>query len=376
MVGRIGRDRAQSAPRRTTAGRNAPVARDYTVGEAIELQRVGCLHAGSPLYGRLLEGMAADHAAGGITADLLDGYPGRPVHDALPLRLLGAVHRIVLEGRAPDLARFYPSVDGRDTGDPVPSLLAVLESHRDEVRHGLERGVQTNEVGRAAVLAPGFALVARRSGLPLRLREVGSSAGLLLRWDAYGYRAGGQELGDPASPLVFTDSWVEPPPDLSGPVAVADRRGVDVAPIDAASEAGRLTLLSFVWPDQIHRLERLRAALDVAASHPVTIDVGDAGPWVERELAPPGVGAKGLATVVFHSIVLQYVPPESRRRMRLALERAGAAAQPQAPLAWLRMESAGPVADLRLTWWPGGVETQLATCGYHGSEIRWLAASD
>jgi hypothetical protein len=359
------------------------VARDFTVAEAIELQRVGCLHAGSPLYGRLLEGMAVDHAAGGLTARLLDPYPGRPVHDALPLRMLGAVHRIVLEGRAPDLARFYPSAGGTDTDDPVPALLAVLEAHEDEVRRGLDRGVQTNEVGRAAVLAPGFALVARRGGLPLRLREVGSSAGLLLRWDAYSYRVGDQELGDPHSPLVFTDSWVEPPPDLRGAVVVADRKGVDPAPIDASSADGQLTLLSFVWPDQVHRLERLRAALAVAADHPVTIDVGDAGPWVEQELRTTPRTAEdradpmeGVTTVVYHSIVLQYVPPESRRRMRAALDRAGAAARPSAPVAWLRMEPAGPVADLRLTWWPGGVETRLATCGYHGTEVHWLVGPD
>ena len=229
--------------------------------------------------------------------------------------------------------------------------------------------MQTNEVGRAALLAPGFALIARRGGRALRLLEVGSSAGLLLRWDRYGYVAGGQELGDPRSRLIFDDAWVEPAPDLSGPVVVAERRGCDIAPIDATTDDGRLTLLSFVWPDQLERFARLEAALSIAAEHPVTIDQADAGSWVEQALAQP---ASGLATVVFHSIVLQYLPPASRRRMRAALERAGAAATAEQPVAWLRMEPATPeAADLRLTTWPGGAEEVLATAGYHGRDVRW-----
>jgi hypothetical protein len=349
------------------------VGRDYTVSDAIALQRVGCAAAGSELYARLLDGLSVDYAAGGVTAALLDGRTDRPVHDALVLRLLGAVHRIVLEGRAPALARFYPSVGGHRRADPTPAFLDAVIRHRAEVLRGLGRGVQTNEVGRAAVLAPGFALIARRAGLPLRLLEVGSSAGLLLRWDHYRYVTAGAELGDPASTLVFDDAWVQPVPDLSGPVEIAERRGCDLAPIDVTTTDGRLTLLSFVWPDQEDRFIRLRAALDIALAHPVDIDRADAAAWVEVQLPH---AASGLTTVVFHSIVLQYLTPADRRRMRDAISRAGASATASAPLAWLRMEPAGPSAELRLTWWPGGREERLASCGYHGQEVRWGAADD
>jgi hypothetical protein len=344
------------------------MAREHTVAEALVFQRAGCAAMGSDLYARVLDGLAADHAAGGVTAELLEGRSARPIHDAIPLRLLGAVHRLVLEGKAPELAPFYPSVGGEQAGDPTPAFLVTVVAHRAEVEAGLARGVQTNEVGRAAVLASGFALVARRSSRPLRLLEVGSSAGLLLRWDRYRYLAGSTELGDPSSPLVFDDVWVDPPPDLTGPVTVAERRGCDIAPIDALTDDGRLTLLSFVWPDDAARFSRLRTALTLARATPVTIDQVDAGRWVEEELAERRVG---VVTVVFHSIVLQYLPTESRHRMRDALERAGACASEAAPLAWLRMEPAGEVADLRLTSWPDGAEELLATAGYHGGSIRW-----
>ena len=342
------------------------------MAEALEYQRISSEAMGSHLYARLLAGLEVDHAAGGLTAQLLEGRSERPIHHAVVLRLLGAAHRLVLEGRAPELARFYPSVGGTDDGDPTPAFLAAVAAHRPEVEAAMTRGVQTNEVGRAAVLAPGFALIARRAQRPLRLLEVGSSAGLLLRWDRYHYVAGTTELGDPSSPLVFDDVWVDPPPDLSGPVTIADRRGCDVAPIDAHSEDGRLTLLSFVWPDQLERFTRLRTALDLAPSTPVTIDRADAGAWVEANLAQP---VAGVATVVFHSIVLQYLTVETRHRMRDALHAAGARATDAAPLAWLRMEPAGETADLRLTWWPGGAEEVLATAGYHGGTIRWICST-
>lgn len=344
------------------------MATTTSVSEALAYQASSCDALGSPLYATLLRGLRADHDAGGLTADLLRDRTDRPVHDALALRLLGGVHRIVLEGRAPALAAFYPSVGGIATGDPTRTFLEVCEQHRDEVEASLARNVQTNEVGRAAALVGGFTLVARRTRLPLRVREVGSSAGLLLNWDRYAYDTGRSRTGDPASPVRFEPSAWQTPPDLSGDCIVADRRGCDVNPIDPTSDDGRLTLLSFVWPDQGARFRRLRDALDVATRHSVTIDAADAGVWLEHELAHR---TPGLATVVHHSIVLQYLSPASLEHLRRALRTAGERATADAPLAWLRMEPAGPVADIRLTTWPGAHEVVLGTTGYHGQDVRW-----
>ena len=339
--------------------------RDRDVLEAIRSQARACASLGSPLYGRLLESLAADHEAGGVVRDLLRGRSDRPVHDAIVLRLLGAVHRLALDGGAPDVAATFPSCGGDASLDPGPPFLAALHAHGDAIESGLGRTVQTNEVGRAAALVGGFVEVARRSGLPLRQREVGASSGLLLNWDRYRYETGTDSWGPSDSPLVLQGLWRRPPR-LDAPATVADRRGCDIAPIDPISDDGRLTLLSFVWPDQLHRFERLRAALDVAASHPPVVERADAGDWMERELAVP---SPGLATVVHHSIVLQYLPSASFDRLRAALAAAGAQATPDAPLAWLRMEPAGGRADIRLTWWPGGEEQILGTTGYHGQDV-------
>ena len=74
---------------------------------------------------------------------------------------MGGVHRLVILGRAPGLAWFYPSVGGEgDPEDAWPAFRAVLDEHRDELRAGLDQPPQTNEVGRAAALIGGLLHVA------------------------------------------------------------------------------------------------------------------------------------------------------------------------------------------------------------------------
>lgn len=82
-----------------------------------------------------------------------------------------------------------------------------------------------------------------------------------------------------------------------------------------------------------------------------------------------------MATVVFHSIVMQYLDVDEKERLRGIFEEAGARASQTAPLARLALEPGGEVAELRLTTWPGGEERLLATSGYHGRPIHWLWSS-
>jgi len=346
--------------------------RSLPLADTLDHQRRACARAGSSLYAELLAGIAADVEAGGVCAKVLGPRAGEPLASALALRFLGAVHRLVLEGRAPALAAHYPSAGGRPGPGLVADFLATVAELRPAIEDRLDEGVQTNEVGRSAVLAPGYALVARRSGLPLRVLELGASAGLNLRWDRYWYDTGETCLGDPDSPVRFEGAWQPvgggPLPDLGGPVEVAERAGCDRNPIDVGTEDGRLRLRSFLWPDQVDRLARLEAAFAVAARVPAPVDAADLGAWAEARLAEP---VEGVATVVAHTIVWQYVDGPSRDRLRAALRRAGERATPDAPVAWLRFEPAGAVGDLRLTWWPDGTEQVLATAEYHGVPVYW-----
>jgi hypothetical protein len=332
-----------------------------------------CAGGPSPFYGVVLGHMAADAAAGGVTAYLLAGWVTEPYLAVHPLRLLGAVHRRVLDGREPALAAHFPSVGGDGDADATwPPLHDLLVTDADELRGALDRLPQTNEVGRCAALVGGFLVVARDTGLPLRILEVGASAGLNLRFDCFRYEAGDAAFGDPASPVRFVDLWPDRHPPFGAGCEVVERRGCDSDPVDPTTEDGRLTLLSFVWPDQRARLDLLRGALDVAARVPAPVDRAGLLEWLPERLGEP---APGRATVVFHSTVLQYLRDDEIATLHDMLAAAGARATGDAPLAHLSLESAPEPthAELRLTTWPGGEVRLLATATFHVGPVHWLA---
>jgi len=338
-----------------------------SIAERLRIQAAYCEQIGSPLYGGLLERGAADAEAGGLVADLLRGHEQDAADSMLALRLMGAVNRLVLRGEEPALADLYAAAE-RDPEAEWAEFATVLARNREQLRDLVDLPVQTNEVGRCAALLPGFLAVAAATGLPLRLLEVGSSAGLNLRWDSYRYAAKDFTWGPAGSPVTLEfELRGERRPEPATAIEVAVRRGCDAAPVEATAAAGRETLLAYVWPDQRPRLDRLRAALQLAADVPVEVDREGAASWLERQLATP---AAGRATVVYHSIVLQYLSEEERAAVHDLLQAAGARATPQAPLAWLRMEPAGEMAEVRLTTWPDGEDRLVARAGYHGSPVE------
>ena len=81
--------------------------------QTIQVQGQVCAAMGSSMYGDVLQQVAADVEADGVFAAILAGHENDSGRLALPLRLLGGLHRLVLDGRAPALRRWYPSVGGR-----------------------------------------------------------------------------------------------------------------------------------------------------------------------------------------------------------------------------------------------------------------------
>lgn len=340
----------------------------------IRKQGEGCANLGSPLYAELLRRLADDVESGGPGAEVLDGHEEDPGPSALALRLMGAVHRLVLEGSAPGLAVHYPSVGG--DGDPAgawTALRAVLGRHKDELRGLLDQPPQTNEVGRAAALIGGLAHVVDRWPHPVRLFEIGASAGLNLRADHFRVElTDGRGFGPPDSPVVLRDAWRGRIPPLGGRVDVVERAGCDTAPLDPTTADGRLRLTSYVWPDQIARLERLRGALDVAARVPATVDQRPAAEFVDRiELVP------GATTVLWHSVMWQYLDRAEQAAVAARLDALGATATDESPLAHLALEPRRRTPDsdheflLVMRTWPAGEERILCTAAGHGPPIVW-----
>lgn len=298
-----------------------------------------------------------------VGARVLD-WGAEPRADALVLRLLGGLHALVRAGELSALAPAYPP-------SAVPDDFAALLRQAladDRLLPWLDSPPQTNEVGRSGVLMPGLLVIAAATHLPLRLFELGASAGLNLRADCYSYDFNGLKIGPDDAPVRLTPEWTGPPLPTAL-VTVVARAGVDLAPVDLAINRDRL--LAYIWPDQPERAARLAAAITAFLADPVDIARQDAADWVEAQVALQ----PGTTTVVFHSIAFQYFSLDSQRRIAAHLVAIGASATAGAPLAWLRFEmEPGPPAlpTLRLTLWPGGDDRLLARAHPHGTSIAWL----
>ena len=340
--------------------------------EAFRQQAGWCRQLGSPLTALLMEVLAARLDRSTAVGRRVLDWPGLAdtSNDAVPLRVAGGLHALVRRGAAPGLAAVYPPHDLPDAEGLWGALAPVLA---DPALEGwLDSAPQTNEVARSGVLMPGLMVVAAETGLPVALYELGSSAGLNLMLDRYGYRLGHSMAGDGGSALVLAPEWrgAAAP---SGAVRVVRRRGVDLNPLDVTRAADRERLLAYIWADQPARLARVAAAIAIAATDPPTVDRGDAADWVERwvDMAPES----GVARVVMHSIAFQYFPAAVQARIVAHLADVGGRATVGAPLVWLRLEvdpAVGGGPALALTMWPGGEERMLARASAHGVWVEWM----
>jgi hypothetical protein len=293
---------------------------------------------------------------------------------------MAALHHLVLSGRAPALARFYPSAGGDRNPDGVwPVALDAIRQNLDWLKPRIARTVQTNEPGRSAVLFAGLLWLADRYRRPIRLLEIGASAGLNLLVDRYGYLAGGERLGDPGSPLRFVDPWSPPPPiDLTAAAAglrIAARAGCDLAPLDPTEPEDQITLLSYIWPDELHRIERLRSAFAVAeAAGRVPVAMETASAWLPEAIGETG---DGELTVVWHSLFRQYLQAAEWEALQQAFG-ATALGTGAGTTVWMSMEpSSDRLARVQLTLRldPDGPVTTLALCDDHGLPIRWTTTA-
>ncbi len=335
-----------------------------------------CNALGSPFTGQLIERMREDFIAGGPIYALLDDWPSNPRSDALALRLTGAAHAAVLTGLDSKLAALYPAQKPDWSMDEVwPAVRALFARERSWVRAFIQLPPQTNETRRSIALLAGFLHFANEWRGPIDTLELGASAGLNLHWDKFAYRPPTWSWGAD-SPVVVDTDWQGPAPPTDAPLSVRNRAACDLNPLDISDAQQRLRLRSYVWPDQPDRLARFDGAVALALANNVHVDRADAAAWIAEKLA---ARAGDAATVVYHSVFLQYPPREARTAIVDAIEKAGARATAQAPLAWVRMEPeglfGGEVNSARmvidLVTWPGGVRRVI---GYADGHVRHVAA--
>lgn len=349
-----------------------PHARSEFV-RVFQRQSAGCANFGSPLWARLLSDAATDIESGGALWDFLRDWDGEIEQGAIALRVAGGLHYLALAGEAPALAALLPSCGGSPDPDRLWGTASRLLIERtDRLRPFLASPPQTNEVARSCALMPGMLEIARATGLPLRPREIGSSAGLNQFWDHYAYKLDDKGWNEGNSALTLECKWRGNPAPLHVRPIVASRAGCDINPLDLRQAEVRLRLQAYVWPDQAQRMANLRAAIGIALAHDVRVEKIAASRFAARELA---ARPEGECIVIYHSIVRQYFPEDEGRAFDNAIAEAGAAATPQRPVAWLRLEqpkSTEPF-ELLLTLWPKGDTRVLALAHPHGAVVKWVA---
>lgn len=338
------------------------------------LQANGCESLGSLLTARLLRLLADAMQLGHPVEDRVLGWKGdlSRYGDAMALRLAGGLHALVMTGQDADLSALYQNAALFDDAQASAILLKTLRNHSAHLLHWLNHPPQTNEIRRSAALILAGHWLTARFGLPLQLSELGASAGLNLLWDHYRLNIGAG-YGPADAAIQLQPDWQGDLPSVAPP-HIADRAGVDLQPLHPVHD--RLRMLSYIWADQSDRLERSRAALDMAARIAPSIAQADAGDWLETRLAN---AAPACLHLVYHTIAWQYFPAATKQKCEAALQDAGARTTPASPLARLAMEADGSDdgAPLTLELWTGGPceSIALGRIDFHGRWLRWGATA-
>jgi hypothetical protein len=326
---------------------------------------------GSALYARLAQGTGGDDELRALAAH---AKPGQP-HANL---LFAAVHFLLLRGAQHRLRGFYPDLNNGRTedGDPFLAFRDFVLAHRARLEPLIAtRVTNTNEVGRSALLHPGFRVLAAEAGAPLNLIEIGPSAGLNLIWDRYGvtYNRDGTAAASiaPDAPLVIRCELRGPkvPPAGATP-RVGKRLGLELNPVDLTDPDDRDWLRALMWPDQIPRLERLDRAIALFREHKPEIRAGDALALLADALRDM---PESETVCVYHTIALY----QFSRRMKETLDDILTVAGLRRPVYRLSFEAESfegrcPITLIR---YHDGTRTEreLGHAHPHGSWLEWLA---
>lgn len=298
-------------------------------------------------------------------------WRGEVIPEALPLRSAAPFHALYQSGKAPALAALY---EGKIVDqDHVNHLIdAALREFDDFIYPWLDTPPQTNEPGRCAALMGGLMVLTARHNLPIEILEIGSSAGLNLNISRYAFDLGGVKTGPSDSQVLIKPEWrgLNTPPPVH-PDIIA--KGVDLHPMDCNDERTRERLLAYVWPEQKLRFEHTAKAIKMAQEHSVDLVQGDAADWIEAQLALPQ--NSGTMRVLMHSIVWQYLPDATQKRITHAMENAAHNASDDKPLAWVALETNQSMKqhELIIRSWPNhGNAEILGRAHAHGFWVEWL----
>ena len=279
----------------------------------------------SPLYEAIITACANSKGVMEFVSSL-------PSHAHQPNLLMAAMHERVLQGLEPELSVFYS--DNQASGVGALFVEAVLKSQEQLQPVLASRFTQTNEIGRVAIIAPALASIPNHD--ILTLIDVGTSAGLTLRLDDCFIDYGSHGSLGPRDSTVRVKSEVLSGNPLCQSISIGRRIGIDRNILNPADEDDARWLLACVWPDT-GRLDRTRAATQLAASRPSELIEGDA-----LEMLSAVLSSVQGPIVVTTTWVIAYMDIEYRARLSAELM----AASQERDIYWISAEAPGVVSHL------------------------------
>lgn len=348
------------------------VMEDGHIVSGIKFQAEHCRRNGAPVTARIVEAQLSLMQGNTKCGRRIANWPGLPLEDAMPLRLAGGFHHLKLTGAD---HRLEPVYCGEIVDQPQVDAIvaAVTADHDDRLLPWLDGPPQTNEAGRSASFMAGLLWLSDKVGSRFELNELGASAGINTMMDRYHYDLAGVNAGPASSPMQIKPEWRGPPPPVAEAEIIAIS-GCDQAPVDLSDPDAALRVKSYVWPENAGRLERMDAAIVLAAQQRPDVVKADALDWVRERLAAPQ--DIGVVRVFNHSIVWQYIPENRRNQISQAIEAEGRTATADRPLAWMMLETNRQTFkhELSIKYWPGPDTWHLlAQAQAHGSWVEWLA---
>lgn len=261
--------------------------------------------------------------------------------DRLPALLASAAVRfLVRRDQREPLAGYFPEPGERQQPFDDGFFLAAhdfITGRLDDVMAECgRRRYQMNEVARCAQIASGIAATNRSRTAPVGLVDIGTGAGLGLQIDSYGYEVGREASGPARAELRLHCDARGPvlPPRVDLP-PIADRAGIDIAPVDLQDAEARAWLLACAPPEE-SALSRLAAAIEVTSRHPALIVAGDVIenlPDVLNQIRPE------LSVIVTDAYLAVFLSPERRADLRKIMAEAGQLR----PVTWLSLDPLVPL---------------------------------
>ncbi|MFC7072645.1 DUF2332 domain-containing protein [Halovenus rubra] len=323
----------------------------------------------APLYEVLASRTATDTQLLRIADESPDSQPA-------PNLLFAAAHYLLLDDSSHRLAEFYPTcvTDPRspDREETFEAFRDFIMENESTVRTLIQsRRVQTNAVGRSALLFPAFKqLVENHAEQPVALVEIGSSAGLNLYWDKYQYQYNGYGTYGASHSPVQIESDVRGntvPPFWRSEPEIAQRVGIDSNPLDVTDSTDAEWLRALVMPDQQWRVDRLDDAISLVRNEQPTIVEGNALDVLPEILADI---PKEYDICVFSTLVLYQFETEQIASLRRLLNRASQ----ERTVHWLSDVPTGeqtPPTYRSVSFDDEITTREIAEYKAHGEWIRW-----